>query len=670
MQPQGGFQPQNNQFRANPGTNYPRQIPRPVRNINQAPGHIYAPYNNQFNQPFPPQVQPTAPQVFNTGFAAPGQPINNNRQFKAKQKSKLSNFLTKKSILIIVGAIFLAISALAGFWYFTQPKQVVQEKAYKNVSAVIVAPKTLPQGSPGEWEIKVENKEPIAISNIKLELRFDKDFQYLKEVSQKPDNPEGTKYSIAKLDEAGGRSSSTKISFQGILIGKPDIETEILGTFSYQAEISPGKLSKVNIANIDLVRTKITSPQIELSLTPTTDKVQNNGEAEFTAKISNRTDQEFRDLRVRMKYPSGQNSFTYTSSEYSSSNTAAPKTTPDDGDNTWLIARLAGGSEHILKVRGKAIGASQAQLTFGVEVAIKNQSGDYQVVKETYKDIRILAQPIKISTQINGKDNGKLIIAGETLSISVDYQNDSQLTLDNVQITTFLDDPANLLDLSSISFKGGERGDITGSQITWQPTRVPQLASLKPAQKGTLQYSVKVKDVSGFLNTNLNQTKYTIRPGVQIKAQNLEQIESLGDLYKGQGKVEFFQDEPILKETNPTTGKNVYSFTWRLRSWQNEVTQVSVKTVSPLPPGSWLNKVTPAANASSLVYSNVNGEIIWNVGKLESYTGRSAPEVSITFEMESEKGSQVVLQKPQVTGTDVFTGEKIAITGIETKTNK
>jgi hypothetical protein len=226
------------------------------------------------------------------------------------------------------------------------------------------------------------------------------------------------------------------------------------------------------------------------------------------------------------------------------------------------------------------------------------------------------------------------------------------------------------LDLSSISFKGGERGDITGSQITWQPTRVPQLASLKPAQKGTLQYSVKVKDVSGFLNTNLNQTKYTIRPGVQIKAQNLEQIESLGDLYKGQGKVEFFQDEPILKETNPTTGKNVYSFTWRLRSWQNEVTQVSVKTVSPLPPGSWLNKVTPAANASSLVYSNVNGEIIWNVGKLESYTGRSAPEVSITFEMESEKGSQVVLQKPQVTGTDVFTGEKIAITGIETKTNK
>ena len=392
MQPQGGFQPQNNQFRANPGTNYPRQIPRPVRNINQAPGHIYAPYNNQFNQPFPPQVQPTAPQVFNTGFAAPGQPINNNRQFKAKQKSKLSNFLTKKSILIIVGAIFLAISALAGFWYFTQPKQVVQEKAYKNVSAVIVAPKTLPQGSPGEWEIKVENKEPIAISNIKLELRFDKDFQYLKEVSQKPDNPEGTKYSIAKLDEAGGRSSSTKISFQGILIGKPDIETEILGTFSYQAEISPGKLSKVNIANIDLVRTKITSPQVELSLTPTTDQVQNNGEAEFTAKISNRTDQEFRDLRVRMKYPSGQNSFTYTSSEYSSSNTAAPKTTPDDGDNTWLIARLAGGSEHILKVRGKAIGASQAQLTFGVEVAIKNQSGDYQVVKETYKDIRILAQ--------------------------------------------------------------------------------------------------------------------------------------------------------------------------------------------------------------------------------------------------------------------------------------
>jgi|LakMenEpi03Aug12_release.lakeMendotaPanAssembly.Ray.scaffolds.fasta_scaffold43277_7 hypothetical protein len=660
MQPQGNFPQQNNQFQPNPGVNYPRPLPRPARNINQSPAHVYAPYSNQqFNQPPAQSVQ---------GFTGPGQP--NDFQFQQpvqKKKSNFSNFLSKKYIIIAIISSLVAVAALAGFWFFTQPRQTTAEKVYRNVSASILAPKNLAQGSPSEWEITIENKEPVAIANIQVELRFDKDFQYLKELSPKPDNTEGTKYTIARLDETGGRSSVAKIRFEGLLIGNPDIETEMLGTYSYQAEISPGKLGKVTTANIDVTRTKITSPQIDLTLVPTLDEVQNNGEAEFTAKITNRTDQEFRDLRVRMVYPSGQNSFTYTNSEYSSGNTAAPKTTPDNGDNIWDVSRLAGGAENILKVRGRVIGASQAQLTFGVEISIKNQSGEYRVIRQTFKDIRILAQPIKISTKIDGKDNSKVIIAGETLSVTVNYENDSQQTLNNVQITTFINDPANLLDLSSITFKGGERGDIIGNQITWQATRVPQLGSLRPAQKGTLNYSIKVKDATGFLNTNIDQTQYTIRPGVQIKAQNLEQIEVTGDLYKGQGKVEFFQDTPVLKETNPTTNKNVYSFTWRLRSWQNEVTEVAIKTVSPLPPGSWLDKVTPEANKSSLVYSDVNGEIVWNVGKLESYTGRSAPEISITFEMEIDRGGQTVLQKPTLTGTDVFTGEKIEISGTETR---
>lgn len=652
-------EPANNGYSQNPN-NFGKQEQHPNYNYpqNQYPNSYPADVNQQFdpNQQFIP-----------TGFAGPGG--NPNQQPGPKQKPKwqinLYNFLVKKWWLVAIVVVALASLIIVAVVVLNQPTQVAVNTKFPNVVAKINAPKTLPQGTPGVFELSIENKEAVPVSNLKIDLKFDSDFQFLREISPKPDVPEGNKYTIAKLDEAGGRSSSVKITFEGILTGKTDIEVQMSGTITYQAETGPGKLSPVNETKIDIVRTKITSPQIDLNLTPTVEQVQNNGEAEFTIKLNNRTDQEIRDLRVRMTYPSGQNSFTYTSSEYTSGNTASPKTSPDDGDNTWLVTRLAGGSEHILKVRGKVLGSSNSLLTFGVEIGIKTQNNDYRVIRETFKDIKILAQPIKLTTAIVGKDASKVIVPGETLTFSVNYQNDSQQTFNNVQITSFVTDIANLLDLSTINFAGGERGDITGSQISWQATRVPQLATLRPSQSGQFQYTIKVKELSEFINVSLNQTQYTIRPGVQAKAANLEQIEFVGELYKGRGQLEFFQDEPVFKNFNPQTNNNVYSFTWRLRTWQNEVNDVVFKAVSPLPAGGWLNKITPAANSSSLSYNNVNGEIIWTVGKLNSYTGRSIPEVSITFEMEVPKMSskQIAIQIPVITGTDIFTSEKFNFTG-------
>jgi len=651
--------PDQNNYPAYPGNNpnYPQNQPQQAN------------YNNYPPTNYPQNPYPEDPnqQFFPTGFAGPGVNPNqpNNNQNKPKMGGKIYNFLVKKWWVVAIGVVVFSVLVIAAFVFLSGPQQTAVRTTYPNVVAKITAPKTLPQGTPGTFELSIENKEAVPVSNLKIDLKFDSDFQYLREISPKPDVPEGNKYTIARLDENGGRSSSVKITFEGILTGNTDIEVQMSGEITYQAEIGPGRLSEVNKTNIDVVRTKITSPQIDLTLTPTQDQVQNNGEAEFTVKLNNRTDQEIRDLRLRMSYPSGQNSFTYTSGEYSSGNTAAPKVSPDDGDNTWLISRLAGGAEHILKVRGKVLGGSNISLTFGAQIGIKTQNNDYRTIRETFKDIKILAQPMKLSTTIAGKDNSKVIVPGETLTFNVTYQNDSQQTFNNVQITSFVTDIANLLDLSTINFSGGERGDITGSQITWQATRVPQLATLRPNQSGQFQYTVKVKELSDFINVSLNQTQYTIRPGVQAKANNLEQIEFVGDLYKGKGQLEFFQDAPVFKNFNPQTNRNVYSFTWRVRTWQNEVNDVVFKAVSPLPPGGWLNKITPEANSSSLSYNNVNGEIIWNVGKLNSYTGRSIPEVSITFEMEVPKSStkQLAIQKPNITGTDIFTSERFNFTG-------
>ena len=665
-QPQ--YSPQQYQDPAHPAYDPNYQQPQYTQQQYQDPNHpAYDPnYQNQgYNQP--------QNQFFSNGFENPNalppqtqprKPFNNT--FK-----KLTDWAVKKWWLVAIIVVVL-IGAIIGLaLLFAKPAPKVVQLDYTKVKATISAPTTLAQGTPGTWEILVENSEPVALTNVFVELKFDPVFQFSKEISPSPENPQGTQYKIARLDAVDGRSPSVKIRFEGILTGKPDIETIMTGNVSYVPEIAANKLGNVSSIAVKESRTKITSPEVDLTLVPTQDQVQNNGEAEYTATLTNRTDREFRDLRVRMKYPDGVNAFTYTSSEYISSNTLAPKTSPDDGTDTWLISRLAGGGVHTLKVRGKIFGANNAKLTFGVSVAVKASGNNYQVIRETYKDVTILAQPITLSTKIDGKDSFQIFAPDETLNFVVTYANDSQKTLTDVALTSFIDDPANVLDLSTIAFSGGERGDIAGNQITWRATRVPQLQTLRPSQNGQLKFSVKVKPLTTFLNPNLDQTKYTLRPGIQAKAQNLEQIEATGILYKGKGALEFTQDDTVLKGKNPTTNNDIYTVTWRIRTWQNEVTDVTVRAISPLEPGSWLNKITPEANSSSITYNKSSGEIIWSLGKVGSYIGRSNSEITISFDMEvSGTGKRTITREPQISGLDVFNGQKYDQKGTLTETSK
>jgi hypothetical protein len=661
----------------NQGYNQPQFIPQQY----QDPAHPAYDPNYQQPQYSPDQYQdpnyqnqgynqPQNP-YFSSGFenpntlppqAQPKKPYNNNVK-------KITDWVVKKWWLVAIIVVVLIGTVVGAALLFAAPEPQQAKLNYTNVKAGITAPTTLAQGTPGTWEVLIENAEPVPVTNVFVELKFDPVFQFSKEISPSPENPQGTQYKIARLDAAGGRSPSVKIRFEGILTGKPDIETIMTGNVSYTPEIGANRFGNLSSIAVRESRTKITSPEVDLTLVPTQDQVQNNGEAEYTATITNRTDREFRDLRVRMRYPDGVNAFTYTSSEYISSNTLAPKTSPDDGTDTWLVSRLAGGGVHTLKVRGKIFGANNAKLTFGVSVAVKASGNDYQVIRETFKDVTILAQPITLSTKIDGKDSFQIFAPDETLNFVVTYANDSQRTLTDVVLTSFIDDPANVLDLSTISFSGGERGDIAGNQVTWRATRVPQLQTLRPSQNGQLKFSVKVKPLATFLNPNLDQTKYTLRPGIQAKAQNLEQIEAAGILYKGKGALEFTQDVPVLKGKNPTTNNEIYTVTWRIRTWQNEVTDVSVRAISPLEPGSWLNKITPEANASSITYNTSSGEIIWSLGKVNSYTGRSASEITVSFDMEvSGSGRRTITREPQITGLDVFNGQKYDQKGALTET--
>jgi hypothetical protein len=279
-----------------------------------------------------------------------------------------------------------------------------------------------------------------------------------------------------------------------------------------------------------------------------------------------------------------------------------------------------------------------------------------------------------IEAKIQGKDSSPIFRPDETLSIEVNYENQSQQTLTNVELESFIDDGAGVLDLTTLSFGSGQRGDIVQGQIQYKATRIPQLQVVRPGQRGSLVYSVKVKPLQSFINPNLNQIAYTLKPGVRAKAQNLEQVDFSGSTYKAKGSLEFAQTEKAkVVGKNEATGNDIYEVTFTLNTWQNEVSDVKLTALSPLPAGSWTGQAQPASQSANLSYDQTNGSISWNVGVVPSYAGRGVDPVTVTFRIENtsdKSGVETLIRDIKLSGLDIITGERYELTGKDVVTQR
>ena len=682
---------QNNQTGFNPNyqsdqtQNYqPQYVDAAVTNAN-------IPQNQQFNsaysnpeagyqngsQSVPQKGQQSSSQTFpgNQYFQVQGavqvQPTKNKDVLNLKgiNFKKMQDWALKKWWLILLVVVGISVLALGIFAIFAKPP--VPTGPFNNVVGSIQAPVTSPGGSPNTWKIKVTNNEKVNLEDVEVTLKFDKSFRYTKSVNPEPSDTLGTKYSYSRVAGSGLGTSEILIQFEGVLNGQIDEETIMTGEVSY----TPSPL--VNTTNgrktipLSSAKTKITAPEIKLLLVPRDQEVQNGSEAQITATFENTSGRELKDLQIRLNYPD-RNSFTYQSSELNLGGGASPKTTPDNGNNVWNISTLPSQRQSTLIVKGILSGSEEVKQVFTIEIAIKN-GNNFQVLANTSRDITVKSQPLAISTLIEGRDSTKMFKQGESLVVTVNYQNKSSKTLQNLEVLAFLDDPANVLDYSTISFVGGSTGNLSNKVVQWRSSGNPSFSNVVPQQKGSVSFSIKTKTGAAFLSSGLNQNTYTLRPRGQAKASNLEQIETSGDLYKAAGDLEFTQTVALKASPNNPANRKTYTITWTLKTKQNKINGALVETTSNLPPTSWLqSSISPANAASQLSYDSVTGKIIWKAGDLNSYTGLSNPIATISFDLDYDTtaaSSNTLFEASKISGIDDFTGEKFVLNGQPAQAN-
>jgi hypothetical protein len=646
----------------------------PLKGVTPQPQN-FAPQNNQPNN-FQTQQNQYIPQPINTDFGIDQQVTPEIETEEEKPKRDLGKTIVsflKKNLLYVsiggglVGFLIVVLVAVAIFGGNSNVASV-ETLPFNNVTATIDGPKSLPQGTPGKWEIKIRNNEPTAISDLKLEMQYDQDFQLTNFLNYKPENSNNV-FKINRLDGVGTGTQEAIVSIEGFLNAQVDIETLMQGKLSYVP--APLANYKNNRRQVEVagLRTRVTSPEVQLSIAPTIPVVQNGGEAEFVIKVKNIKENDLQDLRLKVDYPAG-NIFTYTSSQFTASNTSQKITSPNDGDNIWYISRLAGLSEQTLILKGTVNVKSEQKVALGVALAKRSNGSEYRDLKNAIKDVNVSSQPIIISTSVE-KDT-KTFASGETLTFNIDYFNQSQDVIKNAQILASVDDPSKLLDLSTVSFTGGNRAYINNSQIEWVGNNTPELVTITPQARGRLTYSIAVKP--NVIVNNKSQAEYTLKPQVKIRAVNLQDITVSGDTYKMNSNLRFSQSDPVEVpiQNNTQSNRKRYRVQWFIRNEQSQIDGLEVRAITALPPSAYQSSSLIKPENSTFEYNPTNGEILFKIDKIPAYTGlaKDKPELKVSFDFEIEDSNLTnLLDAPTISAIDNFTGESYNFVGKPAEVN-
>ena len=693
-------QPNQQQYLAQNQPQFQQQNPN--QNFNQ-PNPQYQPQQVQNQQSYPVQNQPQSQQpilnpsdpnfyanngAFDMGFGDQNQvqvvqPVGPNManklggQFQALGQNKLVANLKKNWWIVLSGAVLLIMLFVAASYFLSGLG--TPQSTFNQVAAKATSDARVPSGSVGSWKINIENRENTTLDQVRLYLNFDRTFTFSRSLYQTPDAaqeryPYGSIYSLGQLKPFGIGGSSAQISLEGTLIGDLDTESIMGGYVEY---LPVGSSRKLRI-DLEKAITKIGAPQVTIDVSAPTN-IKNGTEGDIYVDFKNSSDKSLSNLRIKLNYPPN-SGFKYISSQLQLSKTSDVKTQPDEGDNIWLVSDLPRFTPQQLKIHGQFVGVPGEIKKIDAEIGVKDgQTGDFQVLAKKSISVTITGEILQVSASLDGKDSYKFFTSGETVTIKISYKNTSTRNLEDVKVLGWLDDPAGILDMATVAYTGGDRGNYNNGKLEWTQQGAPQLRLVPPNSGGDLSFSVKIKDGSGFLNGKA-QNLFTLRPRALVSAVATDNVEVVGSEYKALGDLKFAsklerqvtvqpnRNDPNLSAVdfnNLQIGVPAsYVITWTLTGNQTQVNNIKVTSKSTLPASVWdQTSVKPITEDGKISYDKVTGQIVWNTGNIPSYTGTVSPSKTISFVLtftptQPQINSGVNLHEDiNIIGTDDFTGQ-------------
>ncbi|MFH1460910.1 MAG: isopeptide-forming domain-containing fimbrial protein [Patescibacteria group bacterium] len=576
------------------------------------------------------------PEVFRSGETREKIKI---KEWQAAEKKRMSPEQKKKLKIIGIsaGVIFLIV---IGFLFWRGLTSFDTEE----VRLEINGPEKVVSGEEIEYTVKYQNNTRLALEGIKLIFHFPE--------NSIPSQGDNLVQTIDLPNLGSGQKQETKLLAR--IIGLKGEEKKAWVELSYQlADLSSRYSNKTEFSS------QIISVPLVLDF-DLPEQLVNGQSFDFSLRYLNQAQVSFDNLRVKIEYPSG---FVFES--------ASPEAL--ENDKVWSLDNLMAGEQGKIFIRGRIEGEEDEAKSFKAQLGLWQDSG-FSLVTETASALRISSSPLLVSQKVNNSTSYSAQV-GEQLKYQIDYENTTDIGINNVIIISQLESRA--LDLTSLEL-GQASFDGTSQTLTWNASNLTALKYLGPHQKGQISFSVKIKNslsVNSYNDKNFEVIN-TVKIDSSEKPLALEEIEIAGESQSItkiisplslQAKGYYYDD--LISNSGPVPPKvgqtTTYTIKWQLVNVSNDLSNVKVQASLP-PHAKWMNKVSPVS--ADLNYNSQTGQLIWQIGNLSAATGVLLPvkevafQVAITPSLAHLGSAMELIGQSQITGQDDFVGLELSKT--------
>lgn len=564
--------------------------------------------------------------------------------FNQNNKSKAMSFLTK---ILVTSFVFFLIALSIGAYFIFNGSNVVSAN---NVDINIEGPVSIAGGEPVSFDIKVLNHNNIKLESVRLTVDFPAG------TTDAQDSTKELKSYTETLDDIapGGIGQKT---IKAVVYGEENSRKEIKVSIEYKVKGSNAVFPKEK--TFDLL---ISSSPLSISVS-SFKEVNSGQEFELSVMVNSNSREIIKNLLLKAVYPFG---FTYTSSDLK----------PYSDNSTWRIGDIPPGGKKIIKIKGRLEGQDDEVRVFRFNIGAY-RLGNEKVIGTQYisgtKEVSIRKPFMTVGISMNGDDSNQAFITTFNNSVKVDisYFNNLPTSIINAEIHVVLS--GSSFDKASVS-PGDGLYRSAQNEIVWNSITTSALNNIEAGGNGIVSFSVSPRD---FSTVKKLITDPELKFIVSIKGRRNSESnvpEDISSTASRQIKVssnislggQTLRSSPPFINTGPIPPRaeqqTTYTVRWIVDNTVNNVSGMQVRSSLPSYV-KWLGKIEPSTD--DLTYDSVNGQLVWNIGSLGTYTAGSSRRRQIAFQVSlnpsiAQVGAiPILVNQSSISATDDFTGEAL-----------
>lgn len=340
-----------------------------------------------------------------------------------------------------------------------------------------------------------------------------------------------------------------------------------------------------------------------------------------------------------------------------------------DNSKRWRLEGAEKGRGYVFRFRGSVQGNVEEEENFSVVLG-REQNGRLVHLSEASAAVRLSNAPLSITQNIEGGGYQGSAVPGQTLLVTLSYENNGTVDIANVRVEAFLEGSA--FDLASVA-PGSGIWDARTRSITWNDRVVSRLAELGAQEGGELTFSVALQDDLEPQNVrDINQT-VSIRArisspqrslsfgGAVLESEDTQVLNVAGGVFLD-ARAYFQHPSGIAGWANSglplqVGSETTYTVVWEVRGGTSDVTGVQVEGALPSYV-QWKELYEPSD--AVMVYNPAVHTVTWEIGDLPAGTGSITPLLRAAFQvgvtpLEEHRGQIIPLvEEATASGTDSF----------------